>query len=95
MNPKCIAALLGASLLTAIAVIGSIDRWHSAAAFLHTAAVGAWIVFAVASGTDRIVDAITQLRADVDTYGDQRHSDGVIDGMNRVVPPQSTLRGLR
>lgn len=95
MNPVRIATLLGAAILTAVGTIGSIDGWGTLAPFLRAAALTAWVVFAVATSTDRILDAIGKLRTDVDTYGDQRHSDGVIDGMQRAAPPQQTIRGLR
>lgn len=93
MSPARIATLVGAAVLTALATIGSIDHW-ALAPFLRTAAIGSWIVFAGATGTDHILGAIAKLRADIDTYGDHRQSDGVIDGMNRI-PPQPNLQRIR
>jgi hypothetical protein len=94
MNPARIATLLSASLLTVVAASASIDNWP-AAQFLRTAAVGAWAIFAVHTSTDRILDAIAKLRGDIDTYGDQRHSDGYIDGHARQVPAQPNLQRIQ
>lgn len=95
MNPTRIYTLLGASIISTTALVGTLDHWAAVAPFLRNAGIGAWIVFAVATATDRILDAITKLRHDVDTYGDQRHSDGYVDGHSRQAPAQPTLQRIQ
>lgn len=95
MNPARTATLLGAAIITVVAAIGSIDEWPVIAPFLRSMTLASWIVFALATSTDRIIDAITTLRHDVDTYGDQRQSDGYIDGMSHTVPQQPNLHRIR
>lgn len=95
MSPVRIAALLCATLLTALAAIARIDNWADAAHFLQTAAIGSWIIYAILTGTDRILDDLKTLRTSVEDYGNNRHADGVIDGMNRAVPQQPTIQRIR
>lgn len=95
MTSSRISALLGAALLSTLAAIGSLDHWDAIAPFLRTASLTAWILFVVVTCAERIIDEIRKLRADVDTYGEQRHSDGVIDGMSRQVPAQPNLSRIR
>jgi len=96
MTPHRIASLVGAAIITVLAAIATIDHWTGAAPALRTTALGAWIVFAIATSHDRTMDAIANLRADIETYGDQRNSDGIIDGMNhsasQVNPPKPLRR---
>ncbi len=95
MTPSRISALLGAALLTVTALIGSLDHWDTFAPFLRNAAIGAWTLFVVVTCAERIIAEVKKLRGDIDTYGEQRHSDGVIDGMNRQVPTQPNLTRIR
>ncbi len=94
MTPSRISALLGATLLSTLAAIASLDHWDAVAPFLRTASLTAWTLFVVVTCTESAINEIRKLRHDIDTYGDQRHSDGVIDGMNRV-PPQPNLQRIR
>ncbi len=82
------ATLLLAGVCTAVATIATIDQWPGSAPPLRTATVGLWLAFLITTSTERIRDDIRTLRADIDTYGEQRHSDGVIDGMANTIPTQ-------
>lgn len=95
MTSGRIATLLAAAITTVVAGIASIDRWAPIAPFLRAAAIGTWIVFAVHTTADRILDAVRKLHDDITNYGDQRHSDGIISGIQHATPPQQTIRGLR
>jgi hypothetical protein len=83
---------VGAAIITATAIIATLDHWPDAAPALRAAAGTAWVLFAIVSGTERICGCIDRLRQDIETYGDQRNSDGIIDGMNHADPPRSQPR---
>lgn len=93
MKPIRIATLAIAAILTTLATVGTIDHWPLAE-FLRSTAIAAWVIFAGATGTEQILDAIDKARADINTYGDRRHDDGLVDGMHRV-PPQPGLQRVR
>ncbi|GAA2346476.1 hypothetical protein [Dactylosporangium salmoneum] len=97
MDRARIPALVCAAVLSAITGIAELERWHSEE-LLATAALGAWIIWAAAAATERILADIANLRAevavlrtDIETYGDQRHGDGVIDGYHRAAPAKPHL----
>lgn len=109
MTPARITALLAAAGFTGVALLASVDAdWDIVAPILRTIAVGAWVILAVGVSTDRVVGDVTnlrgdvtslreevnQLRAEIDTYGDQRQSDGWID-REHAARPAATQPNLK
>jgi hypothetical protein len=97
-----IATLVAAALVSGLAILATIDGdWETIAPLLRFTALGAWVILAINVATDRVVGDVTslreevnQLRAEIDTYGDQRQSDGWIDREHaaRSAPTQPNLK---
>lgn len=95
MNPTRTGILVTAAALTVTAAHATIDDW-TLAPFLRTLTIGAWITFTIATYAEQILTAITSLRDDITTYGDQRNADGIYDGMNHTTPaPPTALHRVR
>lgn len=98
MNPGRIWTLIAAVTLTVLAIVGPVAHWDRMISVpLCLLSTAAWILYALTTGTDKILTEMRALRAAVTAYGDERHSSGVLDGMRQAadLPTPATLRGLR
>lgn len=93
MTNRAVAALVGATIATVIAVIATIGQWPIQEP-LDTAAGVTWILLTVVSTADRTASRIEQAAARLEQAGDDRHAEGVIEGMRRATPPAPGLRGV-
>ncbi|MGI5245037.1 hypothetical protein [Dactylosporangium sp. CA-139066] len=81
------AALITAVIITVTAVIATVDNWHGAPSTLRELAAHAWVVYALLACTDRVIDAIRDLIDRVERHGDERHAEGVLEGIHNATPP--------
>jgi hypothetical protein len=86
--------LVATTATTFGAIAGTVDNWGGggAAAPLRHLAIGSWLLLAITIYSERILGELRALRADIDVYGDHRHTEGALD-MQRQ--PIGTVRGLR
>lgn len=89
-------AIVTASVATVAAANATLAHWtHGAAPALRGLTFAAWVTCVVIHYGEKILADIAALRAAVAAYGDERHSEGVIDGLQQRIPaPVSGLRGL-
>jgi hypothetical protein len=93
MTNRSVIALLGGSVATAIAVIATVGRWPGRDT-LATIATTAWTVFAVLDAADRVTCHIRHATIRLEQLVDERHDEGVIEGMRRATPTPG-LREVR
>jgi hypothetical protein len=88
------AILIGSTAATVAACIATVDHWggNRAGQPLLLVAVGGWLLLAITTYGERTQRAIKALRADIDVYGDHRHTEGAIDMQRQPIGP---VRGLR
>lgn len=93
MTYRIVATLLAATITTVVTVVALAADWATRPLLLCGWADGiAWIVLAVFATGERLGSRIDQVAVRIERAGDDRHADGVIEGMRR--PAVTGLRGL-
>lgn len=93
MTNRAIAALVGATIASVTAAIAVIGHWPGKEP-LTTVAASAWILVAVIAAADHIETRLEQATSRLERAADNRHADGVIEGMRNATPGGPGLRGV-